>query len=96
MTKSALDPEWDTRKHTSLFYVSPSDLLGHKISVTGNNLNHYLSGAILCHSRNPQPAGGYQALPGTPEASQAVMLSMDTQDVRSTDFSHRKAYFLHV
>lgn len=49
-----------------------SNLLGHKISVTENKLSHYLSGAIVWDSRNPQPAGGHQALPGTPEASQPI------------------------
>lgn len=85
MRKSALDPERGTRKHTSLLPMAPSNLLGHRISVTENNLTHYLSRAILWDSRNPQPAGGYRALPRTPEASRAVLLS-HPPDVHGTDF----------
>lgn len=58
MIKSALDPEWGTRKHTSPFRMAPSNVLGHRISVTANNAIHYLSRAILWDSRNPPPAGG--------------------------------------
>lgn len=47
MTKSVLDPEWDLRKHPSLLPMAPSNLLGHKLSVTEDKPSHYLSGAIL-------------------------------------------------
>ena len=47
MTKSPLDPEWDPKKHTSLFPLVLSNLVGHKVSVTEDELGHYLSGAIF-------------------------------------------------
>lgn len=60
MTKPALDPEWGAGKHNSPFSVAPSDLLRHKISVTEDNLIHYLCGTLLWDSRNPSPAGRHQ------------------------------------
>ena len=82
MTKSALVPEWGMRRQTSPFPMAPSNLLGHKLSTTENNLIYALAfRTLLWDSRNPTPAGGHWALPGTLKPP-----SWDPQAVRSTDF----------
>lgn len=64
------------------FPMAPSNLLGHKISTTENNLIYALAfWTLLWDSRNPPLAGGHWALPGTLKPP-----SWDPQAVRGTDF----------